>query len=256
MNLSEKIYACRRRAGLSQEALAEKLGVSRQAISKWECGEAIPETAKLKGLAAALEVTVDWLLSEDPLPEDPSEPEKEETVLHIPPQTDGYDAQTPRDTAPDWTERLPGFLRGMFLRWGWLAGVYVAVGGGLIMGIGALVKALCKAMMRRFASASDSLLSGFSPFGGGEMQILDESGNPVTGEEAEMLREAIGSSGQIGGFFGDPFGDFASSVDATLANNPMEIVATVLLVLGAVLLIGGIVLAVVLRRWGRKHADL
>lgn len=59
MNLSEKIYACRRRAGLSQEALAEKLDVSRQAISKWECGEAIPETTKLVSLAAALGVTVD-----------------------------------------------------------------------------------------------------------------------------------------------------------------------------------------------------
>ena len=38
MNLSEKILYCRKKAGLSQEALAEKLGVSRQAISKWETG--------------------------------------------------------------------------------------------------------------------------------------------------------------------------------------------------------------------------
>ena len=256
MKLSEKIYACRRKAGLSQEALAEKLDVSRQAISKWECGEAIPETTKLVSLAASLGVTVDWLLSEEPLPEDLPEPEKEEAVLRLPPQTDGNNTQTGRNTAPDWTERLPGFLRGVFLRWGWLAGVYVAVGGGLIMGIGALVKALCKAMMRRFASASDSLLSGFSPFGGGEMQIYDEAGNLVTGEEAEMIRQALGSSGDFGSAAAAPFGDFMTSADAMLANNPMEIVATVLLVLGAVLLIGGIVLAVLLRRWGRKHADL
>lgn len=39
MNLSEKIYQCRRKAGLSQEALAERLGVSRQAVSKWETGD-------------------------------------------------------------------------------------------------------------------------------------------------------------------------------------------------------------------------
>lgn len=38
MNLSEKIQLCRKRAGLSQEALAEKLNVSRQAVSKWETG--------------------------------------------------------------------------------------------------------------------------------------------------------------------------------------------------------------------------
>ena len=38
MNLHEKIYYCRRRAGLSQDALAEAVGVSRQAVSKWELG--------------------------------------------------------------------------------------------------------------------------------------------------------------------------------------------------------------------------
>ena len=38
MKLPEKILYCRKRAGLSQEALAERLGVSRQAVSKWETG--------------------------------------------------------------------------------------------------------------------------------------------------------------------------------------------------------------------------
>lgn len=38
MKLNEKICHCRRKAGLSQEALAEQIGVSRQAISKWETG--------------------------------------------------------------------------------------------------------------------------------------------------------------------------------------------------------------------------
>lgn len=38
MKLNEKIYWCRKQAGLSQEALAELIGVSRQSISKWETG--------------------------------------------------------------------------------------------------------------------------------------------------------------------------------------------------------------------------
>lgn len=38
MKLQEKIYYCRKKSGLSQEALAEKIGVSRQAVSKWETG--------------------------------------------------------------------------------------------------------------------------------------------------------------------------------------------------------------------------
>ena len=65
MNLSEKIQLCRKRAGLSQEALAEKLNVSRQAVSKWETGAAEPELSKLRALATAFGVTADWLLSEE-----------------------------------------------------------------------------------------------------------------------------------------------------------------------------------------------
>ena len=38
MKLNDKIWVCGKKAGLSQEALAEKIGVSRQAISKWETG--------------------------------------------------------------------------------------------------------------------------------------------------------------------------------------------------------------------------
>lgn len=76
MNLSEKIYYCRKKAALSQEALAEKLGVSRQAVSKWETGDAVPEIGKLMLLANTFEVTTDWLLSED-------EPQEENNALDI-----------------------------------------------------------------------------------------------------------------------------------------------------------------------------
>ncbi|MBQ9647002.1 MAG: helix-turn-helix transcriptional regulator, partial [Oscillospiraceae bacterium] len=73
MNLSEKILYCRRRAGLSQEALAERLGVSRQAVSKWETGDATPELDKLRALAETFRVTADWLLS-DAEPDAPAQP--------------------------------------------------------------------------------------------------------------------------------------------------------------------------------------
>lgn len=65
MTLSEKIIYCRKKAMLSQETLAEKLGVSRQAVSKWETGDAIPDTSNLSALAKALGTTVDWLLSHE-----------------------------------------------------------------------------------------------------------------------------------------------------------------------------------------------
>lgn len=63
--LSEKIYELRRKGGLSQEALAEKIGVSRQAVSKWETGAATPELDKLRALCACFCVTLDELTGED-----------------------------------------------------------------------------------------------------------------------------------------------------------------------------------------------
>lgn len=62
--LSEKIYSLRRKSGLSQEALAEKIGVSRQAVSKWETGAAAPELDKLRALSAFFGVTLDELAGE------------------------------------------------------------------------------------------------------------------------------------------------------------------------------------------------
>lgn len=59
--LSEKIYALRRKSGMSQEQLAEKIGVSRQAISKWEGGLSTPELDKLKALSECFHVTIDEL---------------------------------------------------------------------------------------------------------------------------------------------------------------------------------------------------
>ena len=62
MIIADKIVSLRKRAGWSQEELAEKLGVSRQAISKWESDAALPDVDKLIGLARKFNVTVGWLL--------------------------------------------------------------------------------------------------------------------------------------------------------------------------------------------------
>ncbi len=65
MKLSEKIYQGRKSLGLSQEAFAEKLGVSRQAVSKWETGEATPELYKIPMMAKLFSVSTDYLLTEE-----------------------------------------------------------------------------------------------------------------------------------------------------------------------------------------------
>ena len=57
MKLNEKIAYYRRQGKLSQEELAARVGVSRQAVSKWELGEAAPDINKLLALARAFDVT-------------------------------------------------------------------------------------------------------------------------------------------------------------------------------------------------------
>ena len=63
--LSEKLYKLRKNSGLSQEQLAEKLNVSRQAISKWESGTAVPESEKLVTISNYFGVSVDYLLKDE-----------------------------------------------------------------------------------------------------------------------------------------------------------------------------------------------
>lgn len=70
--LGEKIWRLREGRGLSQEALAEMLAVSRQTISNWENDKATPDAYKLKQLCDVLGVSVDglWEMGEDPASEE------------------------------------------------------------------------------------------------------------------------------------------------------------------------------------------
>ncbi len=65
MIFPEKLQLLRKNRGLTQEALAEKLGVSRQAIAKWENGQSYPDIANLIALSELLLVTVDRLVKDD-----------------------------------------------------------------------------------------------------------------------------------------------------------------------------------------------
>ena len=78
MNLSKNLNAYRRRAGLTQEALAERLGVSRQAVSKWESDRSRPELELLLAMAELDGCTVDDLLQRSPPEDAPPEQEAEE----------------------------------------------------------------------------------------------------------------------------------------------------------------------------------
>lgn len=220
MNLSEKILYCRKKAGLSQEALAEKLGVSRQAISKWETGESVPELSKLVLLARAFDVTTDWLLSEsEPEPETAPEPE-------APPASE---VKTPSD---NWVESIPGVLGRLIRRYGWLYGVYTALAGLGFIVIGAVARAVSLSMERSFFGSMNDMspfggYGGFSDFAGSGTVWYDSAGN--------VISSPFGSSGAGAGF-----------------TNPVAIVGTVVIVLGVVMLIAGVILAAYLKKRGTK----
>ncbi len=107
MSLPEKLYVLRKSRGLSQEALAEDLGVSRQAISKWENGSAVPESDKLIAIARYFSVSLDELIGGPP-------PVTQEEEAPPPAQKDG-----------DRTARLVGLIL-------CLVGALALVAGGIL----------------------------------------------------------------------------------------------------------------------------
>ena len=64
MIFSEKLQILRKNKGYTQEALAEKLGVSRQAVAKWESGQIYPDISNLIGISELMNVTVDYLVKD------------------------------------------------------------------------------------------------------------------------------------------------------------------------------------------------
>lgn len=65
MSLGSSLYQARKKSGLSQENVAEKLGVSRQTISKWETDDTLPDIRQSKWLAVLYGVTLDELIDYD-----------------------------------------------------------------------------------------------------------------------------------------------------------------------------------------------
>ena len=62
MNLSDRIQSLRKIRGMSQEELADRVGVTRQAVSKWESEQSMPDLDKVIALSEIFEVTTDFLL--------------------------------------------------------------------------------------------------------------------------------------------------------------------------------------------------
>lgn len=74
MNFSEKLKEIRKDKGLSQEQLAEKIGVSRQAITKWETGKGLPDVENMVIIAEIFKTTLDELLRDSAIKQESEKP--------------------------------------------------------------------------------------------------------------------------------------------------------------------------------------
>lgn len=238
MKLSDKIWVCRKKAGLSQEALAEKIGVSRQAISKWETGEASPEITKLPLLARTFGVTADWLLDDEAGFDE--EPPSEETVQ----TTDAPPTAAP--TYPAWIDHLPGFLGRMLKKYGWLFGVRMAVSGALFTALGFVAKAMSSAMTNSFNGAVDSMFPATSNAG---VTFYDNVGNVV---DPSALGLSAGDLQALGIGTSSGYSLFGGMSVTTSMTAPFDIMCNFIIFLGLALLVGGILLARYLKKRGQE----
>ena len=120
MRLEEKLTVLRKESGYTQLDLAEKVRVSRQAISKWETGRVLPSAENLKYLSELFGVSVDYLLNDDmteePKPKEQKpapEPQTEEAV--IPEKEKGKPVRWKYITALLLAVLLLGLLIGVFV---------------------------------------------------------------------------------------------------------------------------------------------
>ncbi len=255
MRLQDKIYEERKKAGLSQEALAEKMGVSRQAISKWELGTAVPELDNLVALSQIFNISTDDLLG--------MKREEAASGTNKGEKNADRDWEEINSDAPDLSERGKegfGFLTRLIKRYGWLAGAYLAAGGGGIALLGGIVRYVANKMMRGFASAKDSMMDSFSSFGGfssmGEGAIIVGGGEDLPPEVLNQIQnEFMAGDTVLSG--GSIFNSYASSVDGMLeavtSSNPVTVFASVMIVGGLIVAVVGVVLAVYLYKKGKEN---
>ena len=99
MILGEKIAQLRRKNGWSQEELADKMGVSRQAVSKWESNQTTPDLERILRLSSLFGVTIDYLLKDGAAPEIPRAEAEEETQIRLISLADAADYLSLRERA-------------------------------------------------------------------------------------------------------------------------------------------------------------
>ena len=191
MTLGEKIQDLRRRYAMSQDALAERLEVSRQAVSKWERDEAVPETEKIIRIAQVFGVSTDYLLMDREPEEQPWQQTQQQTG-----QSRSFESRAER------------FVR----RHGYKAGYIMAAAG-------ALVCVICLLLYFLWPVIGGSLFGSFTldPF----TSMVGQSSVIVDGDLPDSVRQQIGqsvvdSSGIFGSIWNSGMQQMENSLNSAL----------------------------------------
>ena len=233
MTFGEKLQDLRRRAGMSQDTLAERLDVSRQAVSKWERDETMPETEKLVRIAQLFDASLDELLLDR---EPPKEPEPQPQPQYRPVYRHDYASQ--------------------FRRHGYKLGYVLIAIGAIVCAFSLIMRLVWPAFGNSFLGSAGDFMSDISisdvPFGAGE--IIIEGDWELSPDEEQAILNAIG---------GDTGMDFlwnsAGAQMDSMVNSALQAQANLVLIgllPGGVLLAAGTVIVVKGKKYARQGPEL
>lgn len=249
MKLNEKITYYRRRAGYSQQTLADLMGVSRQSVSKWETGDSLPEVTKLPQLAQLFGVTTDHLLSEENPVEDAEKPifRDEEASTFDQPSGDDPRKSSEYDTNPhsrqntvdEIVSHLPRFLGKLVRLYGWVAGIRIAISGVLLLVFCLVGNVMTGAFETSVSTMETQFMGSMSGFGfGASDAVFYNPDGSVMQNVPDEYYDALGLSRP---------GSTSGTLSGSLVDSMFTPIFTVLTLIGVVLIIVGVALAIYLK---------
>lgn len=128
MKLEDKLLSLRKQQGLTQLELAEALHISRQAISKWETGEATPSLENLKSLSQLYQVPLGQLLGEDQPPVQPPQAEPKEETDGDPPAAELAGEEVPPGEISKPSSKRRRVLTAVLLGWAAVLSIGIVAG--------------------------------------------------------------------------------------------------------------------------------
>ena len=179
MPLADKIIELRKKQGWSQIDLADRLGVSRQSVSKWEMAQAVPELDKIIKMSELFAVTTDYLLKDAAAPEPAAGSASPPPPPQEPPRTEAEPGPGPE------TETPPAAQKPRRRIWPWVLAACLAV----FVVVTAVVLSL--SATAAYTAVSDGQTGGVSTAVGQRYPVQDAAAGSGTAQEAASGPEEV-----------------------------------------------------------------